>query len=131
MLTIFGITLGWLRWKTGSVYPGMVVHASSMRPLSSRGDDVSERFDEIRREIAANDEAIVAAVNRRLQLVAELWRLKAELGLDTVDPDRERRLREHSRRRTRTAVGRSLDRLVTDLLDLTKRELRRRASAPT
>ena len=26
VLTIFGITLGWLRWKTGSVYPGMVVH---------------------------------------------------------------------------------------------------------
>lgn len=27
VLTIFGVTLGWLRWKTGSVYPGMVVHA--------------------------------------------------------------------------------------------------------
>ncbi len=26
VLTIFGITLGWLRWKTASVYPGMVVH---------------------------------------------------------------------------------------------------------
>jgi len=26
VLSIFGITLGWLRWKTGSVYPGMVVH---------------------------------------------------------------------------------------------------------
>jgi membrane protease YdiL (CAAX protease family) len=26
VLTIFGITLGWLRWKTESVYPGMVVH---------------------------------------------------------------------------------------------------------
>ena len=27
VLSIFGITLGWLRWKTGSVYPGMCVHA--------------------------------------------------------------------------------------------------------
>ena len=26
VLSIFGITLGWLRWKTGSVHPGMVVH---------------------------------------------------------------------------------------------------------
>ena len=26
VLTIFGITLGWLRWRTNSVYPGMVVH---------------------------------------------------------------------------------------------------------
>ena len=27
VLSIFGITLGWLRWKTGSIYPGMCVHA--------------------------------------------------------------------------------------------------------
>jgi membrane protease YdiL (CAAX protease family) len=27
VLTIFGITLGWLRWQTGSVVPGMIVHA--------------------------------------------------------------------------------------------------------
>lgn len=27
VLSIFGITLGWLRWRTGSVIPGMVVHA--------------------------------------------------------------------------------------------------------
>ncbi len=26
VLSIFGIALAWLRWKTGSVYPGMVVH---------------------------------------------------------------------------------------------------------
>ena len=51
---------------------------------------MSDRFDEIRREITENDEAIVAAVNRRLELVTELWELKAELGIDTVDPDRER-----------------------------------------
>ena len=34
---------------------------------------MSERFDEIRRQITANDEAIVAAVNRRLELVTALW----------------------------------------------------------
>jgi membrane protease YdiL (CAAX protease family) len=27
VLSIFGITLGWLRWQTGSVYPGMIAHA--------------------------------------------------------------------------------------------------------
>jgi membrane protease YdiL (CAAX protease family) len=26
VLAFFGITLAWLRWQTGSVYPGMVVH---------------------------------------------------------------------------------------------------------
>ena len=85
---------------------------------------MSEQFDEIRRQITANDEAIVAAVNHRLELVVALWELKAELGLDTVDPRRERILRE-----TLTATNggplsaEGLDRLVTDLLTLTKREL--------
>jgi chorismate mutase len=85
---------------------------------------VRERFDEIRALIDANDEAIVAAVNHRLALVTELWELKAALGLGTVDPDRERRLREHlaaTNEGPLTANG--LDRLVTELLDLTKREL--------
>jgi membrane protease YdiL (CAAX protease family) len=27
VLSIFGITLAWLRWQTDSVYPGMIVHA--------------------------------------------------------------------------------------------------------
>ena len=85
---------------------------------------MSEQFDEIRRQITANDEAIVAAVNHRLELVVALWKLKAELGLDTVDPDRERLLRE---KLAGTNAGplsaEGLDRLVTDLLDLTKREL--------
>jgi membrane protease YdiL (CAAX protease family) len=27
VLSIFGVTLGWLRWQTGSVVPGMIVHA--------------------------------------------------------------------------------------------------------
>ena len=34
---------------------------------------MNERFEEIRRQITENDEAIVAAVNRRLALVTELW----------------------------------------------------------
>jgi len=85
---------------------------------------VSERFEEIRRQITANDQAIVAAVNHRLELVTALWELKAELGLDTVDPDRERRLREAlagTNGGPLSAAG--LERLITDLLDLTKREL--------
>ncbi len=85
---------------------------------------MSDRFDEIRREITANDEAIVAAVNRRLALVTELWQLKAELGLETVDPDRERLLREGlAAANTGPLSAAGLDRLVTDLLDLTKTDL--------
>ena len=83
-----------------------------------------DRFDRIRDEILANDREIVAAVNRRLDLVTELWELKNALGLDTVDPDRERRLRETlaaANTGKLSAVG--LDHLVTELLTLTKREL--------
>ena len=85
---------------------------------------MSERFDEIRAEIVENDRAIVAAVNHRLELVTELWELKAQLGLDTFDPDRERRLRDAlAAANTGRLSASGLDRLVTDLLDLTKREL--------
>lgn len=85
---------------------------------------MSERFDELRRLIAANDHAIVTAVNERLRLVAELWALKRERGEPTLDPERERALR------TALAEGNAgplssagIDRLVTTLLDLTKTEL--------
>jgi chorismate mutase len=86
---------------------------------------VREQFDEIRRQITANDVAIVAAVNHRIELVVALWELKAELGLDTVDPDRERLLREALAATNGGPLSaEGLDRFVTDLLDLTKKELK-------
>jgi chorismate mutase len=84
----------------------------------------SDRIDELRARIAANDRDIVDAVNERLRLVADLWRLKDEHGTDRLDLDRERRLREHlagANRGPLSAEG--LDALVTELLALTKREL--------
>jgi chorismate mutase len=85
---------------------------------------VSDRFEELRAEIAANDAEIVDAVNRRLELVTELWRLKAERGDARLDPDRERRLREElSRSNGGPLSGEGLERLVDELLALTKREL--------
>ncbi|HEU0056342.1 MAG TPA: chorismate mutase [Gaiella sp.] len=85
---------------------------------------MSDRFDELRAEIAANDAEIVAAVNRRLELVAELWRLKADRGDARLDPDRERRLREELVRKNGGPLSEEgLERLVDELLALTKREL--------
>jgi chorismate mutase len=85
---------------------------------------VRERFDAVRAEITANDEAIVAALNHRLELVTELWELKAVLGYDTVDPDRERLLREHLHAHSEGPLSREgLDAFITGLLELTKREL--------
>ena len=85
---------------------------------------MSDRFEELRAQIAANDAEIVAAVNHRLRLVAELWRLKAERGDARLDPDRERRLREEiSRHNDGPLSEEGLELLVDELLALTKREL--------
>ena len=85
---------------------------------------MSDRFEELRAEIAANDAEIVGAVNQRLRLVEELWRLKAERGDARLDPDRERRLRDGLARLNEGPLSeQGLDRLVDELLALTKREL--------
>ena len=63
-------------------------------------------------------------MNHRLELVAELWELKAKLGFDTVDPEREARLREAlATENTGPLSAEGLSRLVTVLLELTKDEL--------
>ena len=85
---------------------------------------MSERFDEIRELIADNDRRIVAAVNARLRLVEELWRLKGELGVHRVDPERERALRAALQESNAGPLSQQgLDQLVGALLELTKREL--------
>jgi chorismate mutase len=83
-----------------------------------------ERIAELRGRITANDRTIVEAVNRRLRLVAELWELKDAQSADRFDPERERRLREELRAANDGPLSPAgLDLLVTQLLELTKREL--------
>ena len=85
---------------------------------------MSESFDELRARIAENDREIVARVNARLRLVTELWRLKEEQGAPRLDPDREARLREALAEANEGPLTRAgLDRLVAELLALTKDEL--------
>jgi len=48
--------------------------------------------DELRARITTLDRNVLEAVNRRLELVAELKRHNQETGLAFVDPDRERRM---------------------------------------
>jgi chorismate mutase len=81
-------------------------------------------MSELRERIAANDRAIVEAVNRRLELVAELRRYKQEHGISFLDTAREEWLLGHlqaSNRGPLSAEG--LAELVATLLDLTKREV--------
>ena len=85
---------------------------------------MNDEVDRLRAAIGANDRTIVAAVNERLRLVTELWELKHQLGVDLLDPDRERRLRAElaaANEGPLSAAG--LQRLVDELLTLTKREL--------
>jgi chorismate mutase/prephenate dehydratase len=85
-----------------------------------------DRFDEIRDEIDATDRAIVALVNARLTLVRELWELKRARGVARLDPEREATLRRAlAEANAGPLSSEGLDRLVTELLDLTKDETAR------
>ena len=85
---------------------------------------MSDSFDELRRTILDNDRSIVAAVNARLRLVDELWRLKADRGDPRLDPDRERRLRAALAASNDGPLSPDgLERLIDTLLALTKDEL--------
>ena len=90
---------------------------------------MSERDDplaELRARIGANDRAIVEAVNERLRLVIELWRIKETHGAERFDANRERRLRDELAAANGGPLSpEGLDELVSELLALTKRELDR------
>lgn len=60
-------------------------------------DDIdSDRFARtLRDSILRNDEAILAALNRRIRLVEQLRDHKAGRGYPAIDPARESRLLEH------------------------------------
>ena len=88
--------------------------------------DDDPRIAQLREQLTANDVEIVEAVNTRLELVAQLKRVKDERGLDFLDPAREQWLLEYlagANRGPLSAEG--LHELYTTLLDLTKRELGR------
>ena len=80
----------------------------------------------LREELTALDERLMEAFNRRLELVAELKRVKETHGLGFLDPAREKWLRAHLEETNRGPLSREgLNELVTALLDLTKREVGR------
>jgi chorismate mutase len=91
--------------------------------MSSDGDATVRR---LRGEISEVDRTLLAAVNSRLELVAELKRHKEEVGLPFVDPRREDELVDSLlllNGGPLTEEG--LRELYAYLLDLTKREVSR------
>ena len=88
--------------------------------MSSADDEVA-RF---RERITELDRLIVDAVNRRLELVAELKRYKDEHGIAFVDPDRERSMVETRVEENDGPLSDDgLRAFYVELLALTKREL--------
>ncbi len=85
---------------------------------------MSGPLDEIRGQITANDKAIIDAVNGRLRLVTALWKLKQQVDADQIDPQRELDLRaELAAANAGPLSPAGLERLVSELLALTKNEL--------
>ncbi|MPY87233.1 MAG: chorismate mutase [Luteitalea sp.] len=56
-------------------------------------------IDELRRDIDDIDEQIVQLLNKRARCALQVGRFKKEAGLDIYQPDRERDVLEHVRRR--------------------------------
>ena len=85
-----------------------------------------DRLEQLREQIAENDRATVQLLNRRLELVAEIWREKDASGLAQVDPERERLLLQHLERTNDGPLSPAgLAAFHAVLLSLTKQELGR------
>ena len=85
----------------------------------------------LRGEISDLDRAIVDAVNARLQLVSQLRSYKASKGIPFIDPERERQLLDELAAVNAGPLSpEGLHELVSELLDLTKREVTRDDGKP-
>ena len=92
-----------------------------MRPSDPEHDPAVR---ELRGRISAQDRAILAAVNARIELVGELRVHKLAQGWDFLDSGREERLlAELAEENPGPLSEEGLRELFTDLLALTKREL--------
>jgi chorismate mutase len=83
-------------------------------------------LEQLRAEVAAADREILAAVNRRLELVRRIRAHKERTGVSFVDPAQERRLIEALQRENAGPLSDDgVRELYERLLELVKRELRR------
>ncbi|HEU0248680.1 MAG TPA: chorismate mutase [Gaiellaceae bacterium] len=97
--------------------------------MSDHASDPTVR--RLRGEISDLDRSIVDAVNARLQLVSQLRSYKASKGIPFVDPERERELRKELASANPGPLSpEGLHELVSELLDLTKREVTRDDGKP-
>ena len=85
---------------------------------------------QLREQISDNDRTLVAAINKRLDLVARLKSYKDSHGLDFVDTAREEWMLQDLQRANRGPLSvEGLRELYAEVLALTKREVSRDESA--
>jgi len=90
------------------------------------GDPDDRVIAELRDQVAEVDRAILAAVNRRLELVALLKRAKEERGIGFLDPDREAwLLGQLTQSNGGPLSDEGVECLLSAVLSLTKDEIRR------
>jgi chorismate mutase len=81
---------------------------------------------QLRQQISDTDHSIVDAFNTRLRLVARLKGYKESRGMDFLDPEREEWMLQYLTRANRGPLSPDgLKELFEEILDLTKREVRR------
>lgn len=81
---------------------------------------------QLREQISDNDSKLVEAVNQRLRLVARIKSVKADRGMEFLDPDREAWMLQYLVRANRGPLSEEgLRELYSTVLDLTKREVAR------
>jgi chorismate mutase len=86
--------------------------------------EVDPTIRALRDRISANDRALIARVNDRLRLVAEMKAYKASVGIDFLDPERERQMLEDLRRANGGPLSeQGLATFFAALLAVTKDEL--------
>ncbi|HET7566359.1 MAG TPA: chorismate mutase [Gaiellaceae bacterium] len=78
----------------------------------------------LREQVSDNDVRLVEAMNRRLELVGQMWRHKQSHGLEVLDPEREEWMLRYLARANRGPLSEAgLEELFAKVLELTKREL--------
>ena len=86
--------------------------------------EVDPTIRALRDRISANDRALIERVNDRLRLVAEMKAYKASVGIDFLDPERERQMLEDLRGANGGPLSeQGLATVFAALLALTKHEL--------
>jgi len=81
---------------------------------------------QLREQVSDNDRVLIDAMNRRLELVAQMWALKRSRGIDVLDPEREEWMLRYLSRANRGPLSQhGLEELFGKVLELTKDELSR------